>query len=264
MKVTILGCGASPGVPMLGCDCPVCTSADPRNTRMRSSILVESGGGEVGEGTAILVDSGPDVRQQLLRHQILRLDAVLYTHAHADHAHGIDELRALNFLTDGPLDAWADTETMTNLQERFRYIFEAGGPAPGGFWSRPKLIANVIEEPFEIGEIRVESFVQDHGPGRGDTLGFRFGKIAYSTDAWALDEAAFAALEGVDTWIVDCLTEMPNPAHAHLERSLEWIARVRPRRAVLTHMNHRLEYHDLARRLPRSVEPAYDGMVIEV
>ena len=257
MKVTILGCGASPGVPILGCDCPVCTSGDPRNTRTRSSILVEAA------GAALLVDSGPDVRQQLLRHRVMRLDAVLYTHAHADHAHGIDELRALNFLTDGPLDAWADPQTMAALKERFAYIFAEGGPEPGGFWYRPKLIPNVIDGPFEIGGIAVASFDQDHGPGRGTTLGFRFGPVAYSTDAWELDEAAFAALDGVEVWIVDCLTEMPNPAHAHLERSLEWIARVRPKRAILTHMNHRLDYHDLVRRLPRGVEPAYDGLVVE-
>lgn len=258
MRVTILGCGPSGGVPLLGCDCGVCTSGDPRDNRTRASILVEH------DGTRVLVDTAPDLRQQLLRADVLHLDAVIYTHAHADHTHGIDELRSINFLTGRPLDAWADAVTQAELRQRFDYVFGSEESVGDGLWYQPQLVPRLIEGPFRIGNLDIIPFTQHHGGGRDPTLGFRFGSFAYSTDVKDMPEEAFAVLAGVEVWVVDCLRERPNWAHSHLEQTLEWIARVGPRRALLTHMNHDLGYEALAARLPEGVEPAYDGLVIAI
>ena len=255
MRVTILGCGPSGGVPLLGCDCAVCTSDDPRDNRTRASILVEH------EGTRVLVDTAPDLRQQLLRADVRHLDAVVYTHAHADHTHGIDELRSINFLTGAPLDTWADADTAAELRRRFDYVY---GSDNSGQAYQPQLVPRLIEGPFRIGGLDITPFAQEHGGGRNGTLGLRFGSFAYSTDVKELPEEAFAALAGVEVWVVDCLRERPNCAHSHLEQTLGWISRVEPRRAILTHMNHDLGYRELAARLPKGVEPAYDGLAIDV
>lgn len=255
MRVTILGCGPSGGVPLLGCDCAVCTSHDPRDNRTRASILVEH------EGTRVLVDTAPDLRQQLLRADIRHLDAVVYTHAHADHTHGIDELRSINFLTGAPLDTWADAKTQAELRRRFDYVYDS---EDAGYAYQPQLVSRLIERPFQVGGLDIIPFTQHHGGGRNSTLGLRFGSFAYSTDVKELPEEAFAALTGVEVWVVDCLREQPNWAHSHLEQTLDWISRVEPRRAILTHMNHDLGYEALAARLPQGVEPAYDGLVVEI
>jgi len=259
MRVTILGCGSSSGVPLLGCDCRVCTASDLRNRRLRASILVERG------PTAVLVDSSPDLRAQLLSQDVKRLDAVLYTHFHADHVHGIDELRSINFLMKRPLAAYGDRDTLARIQDRFGYIFEPPTPEEGP-WYRPRLEPRVIDGPFQVGTLGVTPFTQLHGavPDRHPTLGFRFGAFAYSTDVKELTEESFAALAGVEVWAVDCLSERPSPAHSHLDQTLDWIRHVQPRRAILTHMSHTLDYASLAARLPPGVEPAYDGMVVEL
>jgi phosphoribosyl 1,2-cyclic phosphate phosphodiesterase len=257
MKITILGCGGSGGVPMIGCRCAVCQSRDPRDRRTRVSITVES------RGTRVLVDCAPDLRQQFLRENIATVDAAILTHAHADHVHGIDDLRAVNFHRKAPLDIWADAATLADVTQRFAYAFNPPRTNEG-IWYAPSLKTRIIDGPFAIGALAVTPFRQIHGGDRDPTLGLRFGQFAYSTDAKELEEEAFAALSGVDTWIVDCLQDTPSPAHSHLPQTLEWIARVRPRWAILTHMSHRMGYADLARRLPDGVVPAYDGMVIEV
>lgn len=258
MKITVLGCGGSGGVPFAdgtpGGNWGVCDPEQPRNRRRRVSILVEQG------GTTLLVDTSPDLRAQLLDSGTGRLDAVLFTHAHADHCHGLDELRNLAYAQGGPIDAYMDEATREVLLRRFDYAFTSSHD-PDGFYS-PILRDVPIAGPLEIGTIRVLPFVQQHG--RETSLGYRFGDTAYSTDVSALDETAFAALDGIKLWILDCLRERPHPTHCHLARSLEWIARVAPARAVLTHMNHQIDYQDLKRRCPSGVEPAYDGMVLEV
>lgn len=261
LKVTILGCGASAGVPVIGCSCAVCSSIDPRNKRTRVSIVVESA------ATRILVDASPDLRQQLLATGLTKFDAVIFTHEHADHMHGIDDLRSLNWHKNGPLDAYGDARTLVEAKRRFGYAFEPPGPLTAqGAWVVPVLVPRTIEPgvPFRIGDIDVVAFTQIHGGDRDPTLGLRFGDFAYSTDVKEMPEAGFAALAGIDTWIVDCLQEAPNWAHSHLSQTLDWIARIGPRRAVLTHMNHRLDYAELATRLPRGVEPGRDGLVLEV
>jgi phosphoribosyl 1,2-cyclic phosphate phosphodiesterase len=252
MRVTVLGCGSSTGVPMPGNEWGACDPANPRNRRRRASILVETG------TTAVLVDTSPDLREQLIDARCKWLDAVIYTHGHADHLHGIDDIRSINYFRDGPLDAYADDATLDVIRARFGYVFD---PIPAGMeMYKPWLIPHRIAGPFRIGDLDVVPFDQDHGFSR--TLGFRFGPIAYSTDVVNLPEEAFAALAGVETWIVDCLQEAPHRTHTHLARTLEWIARVKPRRAVLTHMNVRVDYATLVAKLPAGVEPAWDGMVL--
>lgn len=230
-----------------------CDPANPLNRRTRVSILVEDNGG------TLLVDTSPDLRQQLLAAQVHHLDGVLYTHAHADHVHGIDDLRSLNFVMRRPIDIYADPQTRAELEARFAYVF--GDNAPNTF--APRLIANDITGPLTVGGIDVVPFEQDHGPG-GTTLGFRFGPVAYSTDVKTMPEAAFKALEGIDTWIVDCVGENPHVTHSHVEQTLEWIARAKPRQAFLTHMSHRLDYAKLSAMLPPGVAPAHDGLVIDL
>lgn len=255
MRVTILGCGASGGVPLPGCGCAVCRSGDPRNRRRRSSVLVEEG------GAALLIDASPDLREQLLGTAITRLDAVLFTHAHADHCHGLDDLRLIVRLMRRPLDVFADPPTLAELDRRFSYAFVP--PRPDEGWFRPVLNPLPIEGPFEAAGMPVVPFRQRHGE-RATTLGFRIGRFAYSTDADQLSDVAFAALAGVEVWVVDSQGYKENYVHSHVERTLGWIARVRPKRAVLTHMGHELDYARLAAELPSGVEPARDGLVLEL
>lgn len=258
MKVTILGCGSSGGVPLVdgtpGGNWGACDPANPKNRRRRVSILVESA------DTVILVDTSPDLRAQLLDAEVRRVDAVLFTHAHADHSHGLDEIRGLMRTQGAPIDAYMDAQTHLALTERFAYAF-ASSRDPQSLYGE-LFRDHVLTGPLDIGGTRVTSFVQGHG--QETTLGLRLGPVAYSTDAASLDDAAFAALHGVEVWIVDCLRDRPHPTHSHVDQTLDWIARAKPARAILTHMNHQTDYEDLRRRCPPGVEPAFDGMVIEI
>jgi len=264
LEVRILGCGSSGGVPRLGEGAPhwgACDPANPKNRRSRCSILVTRKGTD-GE-TRLLVDTSPDMREQLLAANVGRLDGVLITHDHADQLHGIDDLRVVAMIMKHRLDLWSDRHGMAGVRKKFGYCFEA----PAGSDYPPILNAHEIAEPFaefEIagagGPVCVRGFGQQHGRIR--SLGFRFGKVAYSPDVDGLDEAAFAALEGVECWIVDALRYTPHPSHAHLARTLEWIARVKPKRAILTNMHIDLDYETLLRELPPGIEPAYDGMTL--
>lgn len=256
MKITLLGTGASAGVPLIGCKCAVCVSLNPKNRRLRSSILVED------NGMVLLVDSSPDLRQQALAAKLTHIDGVLYTHAHADHTHGIDEIRSFNYLSNKPIPAYADATTLANLKQSFPYAFLPAIPHYG--WFRPCLIPHPLEpgHAFKAASMEVLPFLQTHG--KITTLGFRFGAMAYSTDVNHLDENAFAVLEGVSLWIIDCLRYTPSPTHADLALTLAWIERVKPKRAILTHMSHDFDYDSLTKSLPEGVEPGYDGMVIEM
>ncbi len=254
VKVTVLGCGGSLGVPMVGNVWGNCDPAEPRNRRRRPCILVET------RATSVLVDTPPDLREGLLAAQVTRLDAVLYTHAHADHVHGIDDLRGLTFKTRQAIPGYCDAVTLGEIERRFGYAVSSVEMERKLY--QPLMRPVLIDGAFRVGDLDIQPFVQDHGTC--PSLGFRFGRFAYSTDAVALDEAAFAALEGIDVWLVDATREEPHPTHAHLARTLEWIARVRPRRAILTHMNHTMDYRRLLQILPAHVEPAYDGMVIPI
>ena len=254
MKATILGSGASWGVPAIGPDWGRCDPADPRNHRKRCSLLVES------RGQALLIDTSPDLRQQLLDAGAARLDAVILTHAHADHLHGIDDLRIINRLIGHPLPLYATAETLVEVERRFGYVLKP--PVPGRPLYRPALVRQPITGPFTAAGMPVVTFVQDHG--FTTTLGVRIGPLAYSTDVVDLDEEAFAALAGIELWIVDCLRREAHPTHSHLAKTLGWIERVGPRRAVLTHMDQSLDYRELSAELPAGVEPGYDGLTIEL
>jgi phosphoribosyl 1,2-cyclic phosphate phosphodiesterase len=191
---------------------------------------------------------------------VRRLDAVVMTHSHADHLHGIDDLRGLNRLMGQAIPLWADGKTLAEIRHRFGYVFEPVSE-PGRYY-KPTLTAHAIGGRFAIEGIEIVPFAQDHG--FSTTLGFRIGPMAYSTDVVTLADDAFAAIAGLELWIVDCMRRAPHPTHSHLEQTLAWIARVCPRRAVLTHMDHTLDYRDLSAALPPGVEPGRDGLVIEL
>ena len=256
MRLTILGCGSSSGTPSLDGGWGKCDPGDARNRRLRPAVLVENG------DSRLLVDTPPDLRQQLIDADVAALDAVLFTHFHADHLHGIDDLRPVNRLMKAPLDAYADTETLRIIGERFGYVFTPLPPETD-YYFKPVLVPHLIRpgETFHVGAIPVTPFEQDHGVCR--TMGFRFGSIAYSTDVVRLDANALAALGGVAVWIIGTLGDRPHPTHAHVDLALEWIEMVKPGRAILTGLGGGLDYGNLKRRLPAGVEPAYDGMAIE-
>jgi phosphoribosyl 1,2-cyclic phosphate phosphodiesterase len=237
-----------------------CDPNEPKNRRTRCSILVQLSG--TGGSTDVLVDTSPDMREQLLAANLTRLDAVLYTHDHADQTHGIDDLRGFAILQRRRVPVYFDEATASSLMTRFGYCFHAeegsGYPAILDAHRIEAFRALTIDGPG--GALAVLPFDQAHGRPR--SLGFRFGPIAYSSDLNDLPEASFAALEGVECWIVDALRYVPHPSHAHLARTLEWIGRVKPKRAILTNLHQDLDYNTLKAELPEGVEPGYDGMVV--
>ncbi len=257
----MLGCGASAGVPTIGGadgagDWGACDPAEPRNSRSRSSIVVED-----AAGARLLVDTTPDLRGQLLACRVPRVDAILYTHAHADHITGLDDVRILNRIAGRPLEAFATRRTLGELADRFGYAFRR--------WEPPNFLRPVLE-PREVAPgqtvtmagFTARFFEQEHG--FAPTLGVRIGAFGYSTDVVSLDETALTILAGIDTWVVGCFCRAPHPTHAHVDLVVEWAARIGARRTVLTHMGTDLDWDWLARNLPTGVKPAYDGLVLQV
>lgn len=267
MKITILGCGGSGGVPTAGGDWGDCDPAEPRNRRTRPAILIQTA------STTLLIDTGPDVRQQLLAAGMHEIDAILYTHHHADHTHGFDDIRYLNVVRRQPMPIYGNEATLAEMQQRFAYAF---APREENHFYRPAVIPfilNVAARPphqpraaeassVQIGDMVVQPFAQDHG--NCVSLGVRVGDFAYSTDVRALDDTAFSILAGVKVWVVDALREEPHPVHSHVAQTLGWIARVKPQQAYFTHMNQSLDYQTLLARCPAGVAPAYDGLVINL
>ena len=259
LEVTILGCGSSGGVPRADGEWGACDPADPRNLRTRCSLLVRRRGTGPEAETTVLVDAAPDLRLQTAQAGAKRLDAVLLTHDHADQVHGIDDVRAFFLRQRTRIPCFMDAATERSMIRRFDYIFQGEAGYPAICDVRPLPAHGVrwtVEGPS--GAIPVVSFDQDHGGIR--SVGYRFGGVAYSSDVVNLDAAAFEALADLDVWIVDALRWRPHPTHAHVARTLEWIAQVRPRRAILTNLHIDLDYEDLARQLPEGVEPAFDGL----
>jgi phosphoribosyl 1,2-cyclic phosphate phosphodiesterase len=261
-RATILGCGASPGVPRIGNEWGACDPNEPKNRRLRCSLLVERFGGG-SRPTRVLVDSGPDVRAQLLAANVGAVDGVIYTHAHADHTHGIDELRAFAQNTGHTMPVYADEPTAAHLEHTFRYCFVTD---PRGLY--PAIVSmNRIRagRPLKVsgpgGDIDLLPLRQVHG--EIDSLCLRFGDLAYSCDVSGLPPETEAALGGLSVWIVDGLRDRPHPSHFSVADALRWIERIGPRRAVLTHMTNELDYGKLRARLPVNVEPAYDGLAID-
>jgi phosphoribosyl 1,2-cyclic phosphate phosphodiesterase len=257
VKLRVLGSGASSGTPAIDWGWGLCDPRNPKNVRTRPSILVET------DDTRLLVDTPPELREQLIAAAVSTVDAVVYTHSHADHLHGIDDLRAINRARMAPLDAYADAQTLEVIRTRFSYVLE---PLVEGasFYYKPTLVPHVVAdgESFMIGSILVTAFEQSHG--FSTTLGFRFGSAAYTTDVVELPEHAFDILQGVETWIIGTLVDRPHKTHCDVDQALEWIRRINPRRAILSHLGSDLDYATLLARLPEGVEPAYDGMMVEV
>jgi len=258
LRFTILGCGSSGGVPRIGNQWGDCDPENPKNRRRRCSMLVER---TQGEGvTRVLIDTSPDMRDQLLSAGVGSLDAVVYTHSHADHVHGLDDLRQIVFNLRNRLPVWADAPTQEALLSRFAYAFvqPAGSPYP------PILDLRSIDGAFEItvpgGTIGFQPFEVDHGSMAA--LGFRIGGLAYLPDVVAIPEEAWRHLQGLECWIVDALRRKPHPTHAHLDLTLEWIGRARPAQAVITNMHLDMDYATLEAELPPHIRPAFDGMVI--
>ena len=257
MKVTILGCGPSQGVPVIGNRWGNCDPDNPKNRRSRPSILFEV------DGKSILVDTSPDIRNQLLDNDIRQVDAVLFTHLHYDHVGGIGELRTLSFLAKRQIDIYGTAFTLDTLRSNWGYLFASDDSDSADLYqpvAEPH--AFDFDVPFYAQGIEIVPFRMDHGIC--DTAGFRIGDFAYSTDVVELDDNAFDRLQGIDTWVVDCLREEPHPTHAHFARTLEWIDRVNPRRAVFTHMNFQTDYEATKALCPDGVAPGYDGMVLEI
>ena len=262
LDITILGCGSSGGVPRPGLGWGACNPDNPKNRRRRCSILVERHGAD-GK-TQLLVDTSPDLREQLLGADVQKLDGVLFTHEHADHTHGIDDLRGLFIRHRRRLDAWLDEPTSRAMHARFGYCFMT----PPGSEYPPILTEHrlVPGKPVTIegdgGPIAALPVLQDHGDI--PSLGFRFGNVAYSADLVDLPDESAAAFTGLDLWIVDALRHTPHPSHFSLSQALDWIGRLKPKRAVLTNMHTDLDYDALRETLPAGVEPGYDGMQISV
>ena len=259
LRLTILGCGSSGGVPRLGGDWGDCDPKNPKNRRRRCSMLVEKITADAT--TRVLIDTSPDMREQLLSANVGTLDGVVYTHSHADHTHGIDDLRQIVFNTGRRLPVWADGPTADALIARFGYAFVQPEDSPYPPILELRYIAHI---PFDVpgpgGAITFTPFTADHGAM--DALGFRIGPFAYLPDAVALPEPAWQHLQGLEVWIVDALRRKPHPTHAHLDMTLGWIARAKPERAVLTNMHVDLDYNMLTAELPKTITPAFDGMVL--
>jgi phosphoribosyl 1,2-cyclic phosphate phosphodiesterase len=258
LAFTILGCGSSGGVPRLGGDWGDCDPANPRNRRRRCSLLIERT--ESTGTTSVLIDTSPDMREQLLDAGVGRLDGVVYTHAHADHMNGIDDLRQITYAMRRRVPVWADAPTQDSLLSRFGYAFVQPPHSP----YPPILDLNTIDGPIEItgpgGPVTLLPFEVSHGPS--DALGFRIGPLAYLPDVLEIPETIWPHLTGLDCWIVDALRRRPHPTHAHLALTLDWIARAAPARAVLTDLHIDLDHDTLAAELPSHIVPAYDGMRI--
>lgn len=260
LRATILGCGSSPGVPRIGNDWGACDPSEPKNRRLRCSLLIERASPE-GK-TTVLVDTGPDLRAQLLTADVRTLDAVVYTHPHADHIHGIDDLRAFWQNTKRRVDVYADAPTYGRLTEAFGYCFKtpAGSLYPPILEYHPMAVGTPITVQGPGGPIRLTSFRQQHGDI--DSLGLKVGELAYSCDINALPDESAKLIENIDVWIVDALRYKPHPSHFSVAESLAAIDKIGARRGVLTHMHTDLDYQRLRAELPAHVEPAYDGMEI--
>ncbi len=264
LRVTILGCGSSGGVPRPGLGWGACDPGNPKNRRRRCSLLVEREVRPDGPRTRVLVDTSPDLREQLLDTGVDWLDGIFYTHEHADHTHGIDDLRALFIHRRRRLDAYLDEATSQVVVGRFGYCFAT----PPGSGYPPILNEHRITPgtPVDVngegGPITVTPFLQDHGDI--PSLGYRFGPVAYSSDLVDLPDASVPALAGLDLWIVDALRYKPHPSHFSVDQALDWIARIKPRRAILTNMHADIDYAEIKAKLPPHVEPAYDGLSVVV
>jgi phosphoribosyl 1,2-cyclic phosphate phosphodiesterase len=252
-RITVLGSGTSSGVPTLGCECAVCRSEDPRDQRLRPSIALRLGGRNV------LIDTTPDFRAQALRARIRSVDAVLYTHSHADHILGLDDVRPFNYKQGGAIPIYGAEDTLEDIRRVFRYAFDDGAKES----AVPQIETHVFTEaPFDVFGLKVKPVPIDHGRSR--VYGFRFGRAAYLTDHSAIPEESLKLLEDLDVLFLDALRHRPHPTHSTVAQSLETVERLKPRRAYFTHISHDLGHRVTEETLPPHVRLAYDGLEIDV
>lgn len=262
LTLTILGCGSSSGVPRIGGDWGACDASNPKNRRGRCSVLLQQHSA-LGT-TRVLIDTSPDMRQQMLAAKVPALDGVWYTHEHADHTHGIDELRAFYLLQRKRIPIWADEATAEMLRTRFAYCFAS----PQGSDYPPIVAHQIMAAGAKIategagGDISGLPFSLQHG--NIEALGFRIGNVAYTPDVNGIPEQSLAALAGLDLWIVDALRRKPHPSHFSLSETLDWIERLKPKQAILTNLHNDLDYAMLCKELPSHIRPAYDGLTITI
>lgn len=252
MKLTFLGTGTSTGVPTLLCDCKVCTSSDPHDKRTRPSLLLEF------DGRSVVIDTTPDFREQAMRARMKQLDAVVFTHAHADHVLGLDDVRVFYFRQKTPIPIYADARCMGSIRRIFSYIFDQDYPY-GGI---AKLAPHVIDGPFDLWGKQLIPIPVTHG--RLPVLGFRFDRVAYVTDFSTIPQATLSLLEGLDVVILDALRHQPHPTHSTVEQSLALVERLKPRQAFFTHIAHELGHVETNATLPPHAQLAYDGLTLEL
>ena len=253
MRITFLGTGTSHGVPMIGCECATCRSTDPHDNRLRPSIFIET------PGARVLVDAGPDLREQALRHRIARVDAIVFTHGHADHILGMDDVRRFNAVMQESMPCYGDAATLEDIRRMFSYVFDPATPKGGGL---PQLDLREIEGPFSVGDIDLQPVPIWHGKRR--ILGFRVGAFAYLTDCSRIDEAAWPLLEQLDVLVLDALREKPHPTHFSLSEAIETATRIGAARTFFTHMAHDLPHEATNARLPDGMRLAHDGLVLSM
>jgi phosphoribosyl 1,2-cyclic phosphate phosphodiesterase len=253
LKITFLGTGTSHGVPMIGCDCATCRSSDPRDKRWRPSVLVETSGGE-----SILIDAGPDLRAQALRFDIRRIDAILFTHGHADHVLGLDEVRRYNAMQQRAMPCYGDPVTLDDIRGMFHYVFNPATPKGGGV---PELQLIAVDGPFRVGDQDVVPVPIFHGAR--PILGLRLGAFAYLTDCSRIPDESWPLLRDLDVLVIGALRERPHPTHFSLAEAVQAVVRIGPRQAYFTHMCHDLAHAATNAKLPPGIELAYDGLVAE-
>lgn len=253
MQLTMLGVGSSAGTPAVGCHCLACSSNDPRNNRTRCSSAIQLDNGKV-----ILIDTGPDLRQQALREGLTHIDAVLYTHTHADHLHGIDDLRGFCQIQRSQIPLYGSQEAVTHISDKFGYALRE----PSNFWDLPVLKINSINAPFQLFDQTIIPIPLKHG--RSNIYGYRIGDIAYLTDVSEIPESSLRLLHGLKILLLDCLRHDSHPTHINLEQSLNYASLIRAKSTYMIHMTHELEYHTLSAQLPENVYVGYDGLKINV
>jgi phosphoribosyl 1,2-cyclic phosphate phosphodiesterase len=249
MHLTLLGVGSSAGTPMIGCSCATCTSTDPRNNRTRCSAIIH-----LENGKLILIDTGPDLRQQALREGLTHIDAVLYTHTHADHLHGIDDLRAFCQIQRSQIPLYGSFDAMKHITDKFGYTLRE----PSNFWDLPVLKVNTISEAFQLFEHTVTPIPLKHG--NSDIYGYRIGDIAFLTDVSSIPETSLKLLQGLKILLLDCLRYKMHYTHINLEQSLHYAGLIQAESTYLIHMTHELEYATLSELLPKNVYAGYDGL----
>ena len=252
MKITFLGTGTSQGIPVINCHCQVCLSKDKKNVRLRSSVSVQS------NGTVLLIDTTPDLRQQLLKNPLPRLDAIIYTHAHADHIYGIDDVRRYNQLQDERIPVYASDETLRRLQYIFDYAFNDGGLRPG----IPNFSPHRIDGLFRIKELVIEPIPLIHG--YQEILGFRIGNFAYCTDVSQIPKTSYSLLEDLDVLVLDALREKEHPTHLSVNQAIDEAAKIKAKRTYFIHMSHKIDHTTRQKTLPATMAFAYDGLILNI